>query len=311
MSFSLAEINRRIAGDPERFVMECDAQFHKKIMRAADAISANIAKNPIVLMSGPSGSGKTTTAQKIEAELKNRGINTHSVSLDDYYKTIDPKTAPRTPEGEIDYESPQCIDLDLLDRHFSRLAQGGEIQVPHFKFSLQMRSPDKYTPLRLRKDEIAIFEGIHALNDCITEHHPNTFKLYISARSNVEKDHEICFKGTWMRLVRRVVRDNNFRGAEAQLTLSMWDNVRRGEKMHISPYKNKANMMLDSSLPYEVSALKHFAIPVFSDIPEETARFAELQQIIPALALFHDVDVDLVPPESLIREFIGGGIYQY
>jgi uridine kinase len=132
-------------------ITECDEQFHHKIMQAADAISANIAKNPIVLMSGPSGSGKTTAAQKIEAELKNRGINTHSISLDDYYKTIDPKTAPRTPEGEIAYESPQCIDSTCWIRHFARLAWEWRSKCPIQGFHAMRPVPSSITPLRLRK----------------------------------------------------------------------------------------------------------------------------------------------------------------
>ena len=144
-------------------------------------------RSPIVLLSGPSGSGKTTTAMKIAEELQRRGVNSRAVAMDNYFKTLNPKTAPRTPEGDIDYESPLCMDMELLDAHFTALSRGEEIVVPKFEFARQMRNDARGTPLKLGKNEIAIFEGIHALNDDIAGPHPEAAKLYISARSNVNE----------------------------------------------------------------------------------------------------------------------------
>lgn len=170
-----------------------------------------------------------------------------------------------------------------------------------------MLEPSK--SIKLKKDEIVVFEGIHALNDMITEKHPDAFKLYISARSNVEFNGEVCFKGTWFRLVRRTVRDYNFRGADPAQTLKMWANVRRGEKSYISPFKNKANFMFDSAFPYEMAVMNDTATKLFSSIPEGIERYDELRTVLPALQLFGVIDEKYVAHDALIREFIGGGEY--
>ena len=231
--------------------------------------------------------------------------------MDNYFKTIDPATCPRTPEGEIDLESPQCLDMALLNRHFDMLAAGERIFVPKYEFSRKMRIQEPFSSIKLGADEVVIFEGIHALNDIITDAHPEAFKLYISARSNVEFKGEVVFKGTWFRLVRRTVRDYNFRGSDPAETMSMWANVRRGEKNNISPFKDKANFQFDTSLPYELAVFNRTATELFRSVPEGIERFDELRQVLPALQLFGDIDEKYVAKESLIREFIGGGIYEY
>ena len=232
MAFDLNEINYRTVADPKEFVAECDAEYAAKISTAADMISENRKRSPIVLLSGPSGSGKTTTAQKIEEELKRRGVKSYTISLDNYFLDVNPKTSPRTADGDYDFESPKCLDMDLLNEHFTKLANGERIYVPKFEFSRKMRVMEPSKSLKLGPEEIAIFEGIHALNDEIAGPHPDAFKLYISARSNVEFNGKVVFKGTWIRLVRRTVRDKLFRAYDPAATLSMWANVRRGEKLH-------------------------------------------------------------------------------
>ena len=248
---------------------------------------------------------------KIAEELQRRGVNSHAVAMDNYFKTMNRRTAPRTPEGDIDYESPLCMDMDLLDAHFSALSRGEEIVIPRFEFARQMRNDSLGTPLRLEKNEIAIFEGIHALNDDIAGRHPEATKLYISARSNVNEGSVLRFKGTWMRLTRRAVRDYNFRGTGVDETLEMWANVRRGEKLYISPFKNRADIIFDSSLPYEVSVMRNYAVPLLQSVPEENERHDELLELIRAFEWFEPVDPALVAKDSLIREFIGGGSYKY
>lgn len=311
MAYQLEDINFRTVADPKGFVEESDAEYQKKVEHAADLISENWKKSPIVLLSGPSGSGKTTTAMKIAGELNKRGIGTHYVSMDNYFKTIDPATAPRTPEGEIDLESPLCLDMELLNRHFDMLAKGERIFVPKYEFSRKMRIQDPSASIKLGSDEIVIFEGIHALNDMITEKHREAFKLYISARSNVEFNGQVVFKGTWFRLVRRMVRDHLFRGSDPAETMSMWANVRRGEKLNISPFKDKADFQFDSSLPYEPAVFNTTATELFSTVPEGIERYEELRSVLPAIQLFGHISEELVAPDSLIREFIGGGIYEY
>ena len=311
MAYQLQEINKRIQRDVVDFMAECDANYAQRVSLAADKILANLTNSPIVLLSGPSGSGKTTTAMKIAEELQRRGVNTHAVAMDNYFKTLNRKTAPRTPDGDIDYESPLCMDMDLLDQHFTALSKGEEILIPKFEFARQMRNDSLGRPLQLGKNEIAIFEGIHALNDDISGRHPEATKLYISARSNINDGAELRFKGTWMRLTRRAVRDYNFRGTDVEETLDMWINVRRGEKLYISPFKNRADVIFDSSLPYEVSVMKNYALPLLKAVPEENARRAELLDLIDAFQHFEPIDPELVAKDSLLREFIGGGSYQY
>lgn len=310
MAYSLNDINFRTVADPKGFIEECDATYAKRVKKAADMIIKNKEISPIVLLSGPSGSGKTTTARKISEELERRGVHAHYVGMDDYFQTVDPKTAPRTPEGEIDLESPLCLDMELLNEHFTMLAEGKRIYVPKYEFSRQMRILEPSKSIKLKKDEVVVFEGIHALNDMITDRHPDAFKLYISARSNVEFNGATVFKGTWFRLVRRTVRDYNFRGADPAETIAMWANVRRGEIANISPFKNKANYQFDSSFPYELAVMNETATKLFSSIPEGIGRYDELRQVLPALQLFGVIDEKLVAPDALIREFIGGGEYE-
>ena len=312
MAYSLAQINAAVRSDPRGFVQESDAAYDKKIEAAARKIAANLGKSRIVLLSGPSGSGKTTTAKKIEAKLEEMGIHSHAVAMDNYFKTVDPETAPRNREGQIDYESPFCMDMDLLNRHFAALDRGEKILIPKFEFARQMRSDIKSQPLRLGRDEIAIFEGIHALNDIISGRNPQSAKVYISARSDIlGESGEAVFKRTWLRLERRAVRDSKFRAWKADVTVKMWANVRRGEKLYISPFKDNAGIVFDSALPYEVSVIRAFAQPLFDHlrVSPDMERYEEVRQLAEAYPRFEILDESYVAPDSLIREFIGGGIY--
>ena len=311
MAYQLQEINKRVQANTEEFLAECDQAYAQRVSLAADKILENLERSPIVLLSGPSGSSKTTTALKIAEELQRRGVGSRAVAMDNYFKTMNRRTAPRTPEGDIDYESPLCMDMDLLSEHFTALSRGDWVLVPKFEFARQMRNDSLGTPLKLEKNEIAIFEGIHALNDDIAGRHPEATKLYISARSNVNEGSSLRFKGTWMRLIRRAVRDYNFRGTEVADTLEMWANVRRGEKLYISPFKHRADIIFDSSLPYEVSVMKNYAVPILQSVPEDNERHDELLQLIDAFSHFEPIDPALVPKDSLLREFIGGGSYKY
>ena len=311
MAYDLSELNFKTVADPVGFIMEADAEYRKKVDKAAELILENKKRSPIVLLSGPSGSGKTTTSMKIAEALEKHGVHSHYVALDDYFNTLDPATVPRTPEGDYDLESPLCLDMELLNRHFDQLEAGERIFVPKYEFSRQMRIQEPTKSIKLKRDEIVIFEGIHALNSLVTERHPEAFKLYISARSDVKFNGKIVFKRSWFRLVRRTVRDYLFRGTDPAGTMAMWGNVCRGEKNNISPFKDQADYQFDSSLPYELPVLNPTATKLFSSVPEGIERFDELREVLPALQLFGVIDESLVPPDSLIREFIGGGIYDY
>ena len=308
MAYSLETINAAVRSDPAAFVAECEAAHEKKIRDAARRIAAHRDQSHIILLSGPSGSGKTTTAMMIEKCLDDSGIETHTVSMDNYFNTVDPETAPRNRDGAIDYESPFCLDIELLNRHFAMLDRGETIHIPKYEFARQMRSDILSQAMRLGKDELVIFEGIHALNDVIVGKNPDAFKLYIAARSNVvDENGQVVFQHAWLRLCRRIVRDFKFRGCGALTTMKLWPNVRRGEKLYISPYKENASLMFDSSLAYEFSVLKPYVVPLLEELPR--GEFPEADQILKAYGAIEPLEDKYVPENSLIREFIGGSSY--
>ena len=308
MAYNLNDINLKTVSDPKGFMAECDQLYRDRVGQAVDRILENKQRSPIILLSGPSGSGKTTTSMKIAEALEKRGVHTYYVGMDDYFKTVDSST-PRTPEGDLDLESPLCLDMDLLNRHFEQLARGERIYVPKYEFSRRMRIQEPSKAIKLKKDEMVVFEGIHALNTMITDVHPEAFKLYISARSDVEFQGRVVFKRTWFRLVRRMVRDYKFRGSDPLETMSMWANVRRGEQQYISPFKDKADFRFDTSFAYELPVFNHTATELFKSVPEGIERFDELRKVLPALQLFGHIPEEDVADDALIREFIGGGIY--
>lgn len=311
MAYLLDEINLRARTDPESFVRDCDLEYEKKVQQATDMIMDNMKNSPIVLLSGPSGSGKTTTSKKIEEELQKRGVTTYALAMDSYFRSVD-ENSPRTADGQLDLESPRCLDMPLLNQHFDDLNNGKPIEVPKYNFSKQRREDKPSATIHPGRNAIVVAEGIHALNDELTDAHPEAMKLYISARSNVvDADGELVFKGTWMRLVRRVVRDSLFRGAAPEYTFGLWENIRRGEKAFISPFKDKANLKFDSSFPCEVGVMKTVAQELFRSIPEGTARYEELLAIAPAFDRFEAIDPALLSKECLLREFLGGGKYKY
>ena len=308
MPYSLTRLNEAVRSDPGAFARECDAAFAKKVENAAGRIAEHRRESRVILLSGPSGSGKTTTALKIEERLRNMGIETHTISMDDYFKTMDPETAPRNRYGEIDFESPFFLDVDLLNRHFAMLDRGETIHVPKYEFARQMRSDIMCHPLRLGPDDLAIFEGIHALNDIIVGKNPHAFRLYIAARSNlVDDDGNIVFQHAWLRLCRRIVRDYQFRGCDAGFTLKLWDNVCRGEKLYISPYKENAHIMFDSSLAFEFAVLKPMVVPLLEAIP--AGKYAVVDDMLRGFEKIEAMDEKYVAPDSLAREFLGGSTY--
>lgn len=308
MPYSLTRLNEAVRSDPAAFARECDAAFAKKVENAASRIAEHRRESRVILLSGPSGSGKTTTALKIEEQLGSMGIVTHTVSMDDYFKTMDPETAPRNRYGDIDFESPFFLDVDLLNRHFAMLDRGETIHVPKYEFARQMRSDIMCHPLHLGPDDLAIFEGIHALNDIIVGKNPHAFRLYIAARSNlVDDDGNIVFQHAWLRLCRRIVRDYQFRGCDAGFTLKLWDNVCRGEKLYISPYKENAHIMFDSSLAFEFAVLKPVVVPLLEAIP--AGKYAVVDEMLKGFGKIEAMDEKYVAPDSLAREFLGGSTY--
>lgn len=311
MACQLTELNAALA-QPEDFIAQCEAQYQRKIVQGADAIQKNLAVSPVILLAGPSSSGKTTTAMKIEEELERRGVTTRTISMDHYYSERPPGTPlPLAPDGTVDLESPDLLDWRLLADHFTALEQHRPIEVPHFDFATQTRNAAKAQRVELAANEAVIFEGIHALNPRITELHPGAFRLHIAAQTDVKDDQRMVFQSSWLRLCRRCVRDYKYRGYSISGTLESWNNVRRGEKKYITPYKSSAHLRFDTALPFEFGVLAVYAKPILATIPEGDPNAPKVGQILQALELFTPVDPALVPGNSLLREFIGGSDYHY
>jgi uridine kinase len=303
LSFEFDEINRRATADPRGFLAECDAQLYMRLAMAAAFIAERSSEKPIVLLAGPSGSGKTTSANKLVSGLGLIGVKAHVISMDDYYLTVSEETHKRDARGNRDYETPDILDLPLMRKHFKELEEGREVEVPRFDFAKQSRS-EAVHPLRLGRGEVAVFEGIHALNPALLDGGASATRVYVSARSNVRRDGHAYFKGTWFRLLRRTIRDSNFRAAPAAYTHSLWANVRRGEKKYISPYKDSADIIIDTALNYEVCVLRDTALPLFRDV-SDVERAAEIREIAPKLETFTPIPLEYLSRKSLLREFVG------
>ena len=311
MSYLLSEINEAVRQDPQQFAVACDEDYAKKIVSAARAISTRRDRSRVILLSGPSGSGKTTTALRIEDVLDHSGVETHTISMDDYFRTVDPDTSPRALNGDYDFESPFCLDVELLNKHFSMLDRNEAIDIPKYDFTLHARLDNVISQtLKLGPDEMAIFEGIHALNDVIVGKNPKAFKLYIAARSNiVDDDGAVVFRHGWMRLCRRVIRDFKFRGNPAARTLQLYANVSRGERLYITPYKENADLLFDSSLACECSVLKPFVVPLLKEVDLE--EFPIVADILAGYEQIEAMSDEYLADNSLIREFIGGSALEY
>ncbi|MBE6915810.1 MAG: nucleoside kinase [Ruminococcaceae bacterium] len=299
-------INDRVKRDLTGFVAECEADYHGEVSRVADEIAEGVRFRRIVLLSGPSGSGKTTTALKLRQALETKGIGSRQVSMDDYFRTVDPETAPRSEDGTLDFESPLCLDLLLLNEHIRALAEGKTVEMPKFDFTTQSRM-SATERMKLHDNEVVIIEGIHALNDSISASVGDlTVRLYVSARSNFALDGEEVFRGTWTRLCRRSIRDDKFRGTTPHKTFELWNNIRIGEKKYISPFKTHADFIINSTHPYEIGVLGCFLANAFEGIPESIKRREEILRIPQGFSCFEPIGEDAVPKNSLLREFIGG-----
>ncbi len=308
MPYSVTEINEAIRRDPAGFARDCDAAYMEKVRNAAGKIAAHHGESHIVLLSGPSGSGKTAVTLKVRDALKTLGITSHTVSMWDYLIPSDSETVPRDQHGDVDYLSPFSLDADLLNRHFAMLDRGELIQIPEFEFAWQTRSDTLTRPMRLGKDEIVIFEGVHALNDIIVGKNSKAFKLYIAARSDIFDGENLLFDRAWIRLCRRIAHDFHL-GAWVRFTLRMWEKARQRELLYISPYKKNADLMFDSSLPFSASALKPFVVPLLEQLPK--GKHQVVKDILRAYEKIDSLDERFIAPDSLARAFIGGNTHSH
>ena len=289
-------------------ILLSEALHEKKIAQIADKIAERKGIK-MILIAGPSSSGKTTFAQRLGLQLKINGIKPVTISVDNYF--VEREQTPKNENGEYDFESIEAIDTELFNNHLLALLEGKEVEMPEFDFKLGTK---KYNgnKIKLAEDEVLVIEGIHCLNDKLTEKIPQSqkYKIYISALTVLNLDSFNRISTTDTRLIRRIVRDNQFRGYTAQNTISTWDNVNEGENKNIFPFQEEADSIFNTSLIYELAVLKNEAIPLLEKITNKEPEYAEAQRLIEILRYFEPIPREMVPSNSLLREFIGGGDFK-
>lgn len=306
---TVSDLNKIIKkGKFKDLVNIMEALHEKKIARIADQIAEEKDKNKIILIAGPSSSGKTTFAQRLSIQLRVNGINPVSISTDDYF--VDREKTPRDENGEYDFESIEAIDLELLNEDLLALLQGEKVEIPTFNF-LTGRREYRGNYIQVDREHPIIIEGIHSLNDRLTEFIPenNKFKIYISALTQINIDRHNRIPTTDNRLLRRMVRDNFFRNRSAASTLEWWPAVRKGEEMNIFPFQENADVMFNSGIVYELAILKKYATPLLKQITPEDEYYYQAERLLELLDCFLPMDEDAVPGNSILREFIGGSIF--
>ncbi len=303
---------RALAGDAGGMIKMAEAFHERKFAEVADAIyAANVERGiRMVLISGPSSSGKTTSAKRLSIQLGVLGLRPVMISLDDYF--VDREKTPLDEQGQYDYEALEAIDLELFNDHLRRLMAGESVDIPRYDFITGRRTRNG-TPLTLDERSILIIEGIHGLNPRLTPSIPDSkkFRIYISCFTSVAMDNLSRIATTDNRLLRRLTRDYKQRGSDALSTLSRWASVRRGEEKHIFPYQENADVMLNSSLFYEISVLRPFAEKILREVPDTVPEFEEARRMLKFLDNFIPIPADEIPPTSILREFIGGSSFKY
>lgn len=293
----------------KELILLSEALHEKKIAEIANKIKEH-GNVRMVLIAGPSSSGKTTFAGKLGMSLKVNGIKPVTISVDNYF--VERKDNPKDEKGNYDFECIEALDLYLFNSQLVDLLKGKEVKLPTFNFTTGSKEYRGNT-LKLKEDEILVIEGIHCLNDKLTNLIPkeNKFKVYISDLTVLNIDYYNRISTTDTRLIRRIVRDYKFRNYSAEHTLKTWYSVNRGEQKNIFPYQEEADCMFNSSIVYELAVLKKYAMPLLEEIPETSREYSEARRLITLLKYFKDMEPDLIPNNSLLREFIGGSIFEY
>lgn len=288
-------------------IMLAEALHEKKIANIADDIAKRKGVK-MVLIAGPSSSGKTTFAQRLGIQLRLNGLKPVTISVDNYF--VERQDTPRDENGEYNFECIEAIDLNLFNEHLVKLLNGEEIEIPEFDFGVGTK---RYNgkKMKLAQDEILVIEGIHCLNDKLTSQisKEQKYKIYISALTVLNMDRYNRISTTDTRLIRRIARDYQFRSYSAIHTLNTWHKVTEGEEKNIFPYQEEADKIYNTSLIYELNALKPVAMPLLQEITNEYKEYAEAQRLIGLLKYFREIPNDYVPNNSLLKEFIGGGTF--
>lgn len=298
--------NRKI----EEFIDITETFQQKCIADIADQIAAS-KKVKVILIAGPSSSGKTTTSKKLALELRAIGYKPKVISLDCYYVGRDRN--PKDENGNYDYECLEALDIPLLNQNLVDLFEGKEVIIPSYDFNEGVPYFEEKNKMKLDANDILIMEGIHGLNDKLTPLIPNElkFKIYLSALTQLNLDNHNRISTSDNRLIRRIVRDARFRGKSAATTISMWPSVHKGEELHIFPFQNNADAILNTALDYELAVLKIYAEPLLRCVNPTQPEYAEACHLLNFLNNFAPIPPTAVPSRSIIREFIGGSAFKY
>jgi uridine kinase len=298
------------SGKMQDYIMVAEALQNKKLSAIADQIATHSDKLRVVLIAGPSSSGKTTTSKRLAVQLKVLGFEPFPITLDNYF--VDRARTPLDSEGKPDFESLDALDVDYLNQHLLALFSGEEVELPLYDFKSGTR---KQSGIKIKYSgrEIFILEGIHGLNDKLTPKisREQKFKIYVSALTQLNLDDHNRVSTTDYRLLRRMVRDYNFRAHSANDTLAMWESVQRGERNYIFPFQNSADVAFNSALDYELGVLKVFADPLLKNVKPNTAEYTEARRIQAFIDNFTPIPAQYVPKDSILREFIGESGFHY
>lgn len=301
----LNEITRQ--GKIKDYILLDEALHEKKIANIADDIAKND-KIKMILIAGPSSSGKTTFAQRLGIQLRLNGLKPVTISVDNYF--VERPENPKDENGNYNFECLEAIDVKLFNEHLVRLLNGEEVEMPTFDFEVGTKRY-KGNTLKLAEDEVLVIEGIHCLNDELTPLIPKEqkYKIYISCLTVLNIDEHNRISTTDTRLIRRIVRDSQFRGYKALHTLQMWDSVIAGEEKNIFPFQEEADSMFNSSLIYELAVLKDYAMPLLAEIDNSNEEYSEAKRLHRMLGYFESIPADYLPSNSLLREFVGGSTF--
>lgn len=285
----------------------CETKHTNMLADLGLQIKNNIDNIRLIAIAGPSSSGKTTFSHRLRIELMTRGIKPVKISMDDYY--LERSMCPLDIDGKPDLEHVEALDIELFNKHMLALIQGEEVELPVFNFKTGKRERGK--KIRIDKTSPIIIEGIHALNDRLTSLVPKhqKFKIYISPLSEIKIDEHNPINASELRLLRRCVRDAKFRKTDPNDTLSMWPSVRRGEFKWIYPFQEQADYVFNSELTYELGVMKKYALPALKAVGRNDANFIQANRLVKFLKYIEDIDDRYVPCNSLLREFIGDGVF--
>ena len=307
---TIYKLNREIlSGNEKDVILLAEALHEKKISDVADKI-VNRNDVKVVLIAGPSSSGKTTFAKRLGLQLRLNGLKPVTISVDNYF--VERTETPLDENGKYNFECLEAIDLKLFNHDLIELLKGNEILMPTFNFKTGCKEYTGET-MKLGSDEILVIEGIHCLNDKLTAAIPreNKYKIYISNLTVLNIDYFNRISTTDSRLIRRIVRDYKFRSYNAMHTLQIWNSVNRGEEQYIYPFQEEADSMFNTSLIYEFCVLKKFAVPLLESINSSYPEYSEARRLLEFLKYFETIDMENVPKNSLLREFIGDSIFEY